>query len=260
MPHAWMAASNKNILYMQTSLIHQPAGVFVDHGGFFSDSHLCRKQTWRENHDVDIADAASRWFGWQLGAGGKESGPLLVALQTRMDSSLRHYYPAAASESDKVVHTLRLLSKYLQCERQILIRPHPFERNLFTSDFETATRNQWRKCWELDLKDTLAERLPQCSALVTVNSTCASEATLLGIPTATLGLSAFTGSGVTLECSENPSRLQELASWHPDMKKCTSYAKAVLGRHFLPYDAQGATSAEFDAWLQRATTPLAMPA
>jgi len=119
--------------------------------------------------------------------------------------------------------------------------------------FETG--GIWRDDWQMDDSSSFSERLPACSALVTINSTCASEAALLGIPTATLGTGAFTGSGVTLECALDPSKLATLFSFQPDLHRCRAYCSAILGRHFLPYGiVRDRNCLEFEHWLAKSKT------
>lgn len=243
--HSWLTKEKQNVLHVENALISQPAGLFVDHGGFFSNSNLCRKQTWKQTYShANPEFLARRDFGWSAFAGGNPAGPVLVALQCRGDCNLKTEFPLGAGAPDKVIRTLELLKKHLPQDRPVLVRPHPRERAAFENG------GVWRGDWTLDVEGTFAARLPKCSALVTVNSTCASEASLLGIPAATLGTGAFTGSGVTLECATAPERLAQLSSFIPDLHRCRAYANAILGRHFLPYDLQrDRPCLELESWL-----------
>jgi len=205
------------------------AGVFVDHRGFFSQSNLCQRKTWTGSYWCNPEFIAKRDFGWNAFSGESPHGPVLVALQCRTDCNVKMEFPAAKDAADKIVAALELLERYLPRGKRILIRPHPRERTRF------ETGGIWRDDWQMDDSSSFSERLPACSALVTINSTCASEAALLGVPTATLGTGAFTGSGVTLECALDPSKLATLFSFQPDLHRCRAYCSAILGRHFLPY-------------------------
>lgn len=242
-PQDWMQQHGWNVLHIENSLICQSAGVFVDRGGFFSRSNLCVQQSWRDNHRYSLEWVARRWFGWEYGFRGAPDGPVLVALQNRKDCNLNTEFPLGTAATDKVVEALRLLEQHLP-DVPTLIRPHPSER----ADFDHG--GIWRPNWTLDTAGSLAERLPQCRALVTVNSTCASEATLSGVPVAVLGTGAFTGSGAVLECHGDVSRLNGLFD-APGMEARRAYASAVLSRHFLPYDLTGKrVCREFDDWLK----------
>lgn len=250
-PHAWLTERQQNVLHVENTLLSQRTGIFADHGGFFSNSNLCRKQTWRERYPHAQPEFfAKREFGWKAFSGGDPQGPVLVALQNRPDCNLRLEYPLAEGARDKVVRTLELLREHLPTGRPVLVRPHPRER----ADFKDG--GVWRDDWRLDMEGAFAERLPQCSALVTVNSTCASEAALLGVPTATLGTGAFSGSGVTLECAQAPALLAGLADFQPDLERCRAYTCAILGRHFIPYSIKGDRPClEFESWLRACHLP-----
>jgi len=244
--------SGKNVLWVSNSLINPASGVFVDGGGYFTESNLCTKKTWTHKHNADISRVAMG-LGWKPFAGGSPQGPVLVTMQVRDDMALRHFFPLGKNSGDLSIAFLRILQKYLPRGKQILIRPHPNEVKRST----WKNGDVWREDWELDIGGTLAERLPQCSALVTVNSTCASEAAMLGIPIATLGLGSFTGSGATFECHEAPSRLTNFFNWSPCLDRCVDYVAALIGRHYLPYDAVEASSEEFNQWLFQASTAAA---
>lgn len=243
-PSEWMRKHGRNVLYIENSLIDQSAGIFVDHGGFFSHSRLCRDQTWNDGHRYSLEWFAKKRFGWTLRTPGNLNGPILVALQNRQDCNINLEFPAAKDASDKVVFCLQLLAEHLPREVPVLIRPHPSER----SKFETG--GVWRDEWQIDQTGSFAGRLLECRALVTVNSTCASEATLTGMPVATLGTGAFTGSGATWECAHDPARLTAMMDQPINETARAAYASAVLARHFLPYDLQqDRFCREFEDWL-----------
>jgi hypothetical protein len=248
-PQDWMASHGRNVLHVDNSLINQAAGVFVDRGGFFSRSNLNRKQVWKEGHRYSLKFIARKWFGWEHGLKGNQNGPVLVALQCRRDCNLQTEFPLAAGCDDSVLQTLRLLERHLP-DVPALIRPHPRER----ADFDS--QGIWRSNWRMDMEGSFTQRLPQCRALVTVNSTCATEACLTGMPIAVLGTGTFTGSGAVLECHEDASRLVNLFG-QLDMGARAKYAAAVLSSHFLPYDLKATRDCrEFDDWLRECISPL----
>jgi len=246
MPHSWLTKDSKNVLFLDNSLISQKAGIFVDSEGFFSKSSLKVNRTWSQPKEANIRFIANRDFNWSLFSKGSADGPILVALQLRTDCNVHFEFPLAKKHPDKVVATLELLKQHLPRGRKILIRPHPRE----SSDFDMG--GVWRDDWRLSFGGSFAEILPKCSALVSVNSTCISEAALLGLPIASLGDGAFSGSGISLECSSEPEKLMGLFDFTPDIRDCANYCKSVLSNHFIPYDVkEGRIVSEFDIWLDR---------
>jgi len=246
MPHSWLTKEPKNILFIDNSLISQKAGIFVDSEGFFSNSALKTNRSWEQPPNVNLGFIAQRDFKWELFSGGCVDGPILVALQLRIDCNVHFEFPLAKHHTDKVVATLELLKQHLPRGRKILIRPHPREG----ADFDLG--GVWRDDWRLSFGGSFADILPKCSALVSVNSTCISEAALLGLPIASLGTGAFSGSGVSLECSAEPEKLLGLLDFTPDLRACANYCKAVLSHHFIPYDVKEDRKVrEFNVWLDR---------
>jgi len=244
MPHAWTQRWENNVLHIENSLLAQSAGAFVDAGGFFSKSNLCLQQHWQNDYKTDLQGFAKRHFNWEAFSGGNPNGPVLVALQCRNDCNVNFEYPASP-KGDKVAFTIEKVLEYLPRHNPILIRPHPRERHLFEGQTPPPGCD-----WSMG--GTLSEILPTCSALVTVNSTCASEACLLGMPVATLGTGAFTGSGATFECYSDLSRLAHFFSHRNNLEAQKRYCSAILGAHFLPYRHGFEPSCpEFDLWLAR---------
>jgi hypothetical protein len=246
--HDWMKSTGNNILYVDNSLISQKAGIFIDNGGFFSNSNLNVKKSWLLEGNPHLAFIAKRDFNWELLKGPNLQGPVLVALQLRDDCNVNFEFPLAENEQDKVVASLKILKKHLPRGRKILVRPHPREWDNFSCN------GVWRDDWEISQGGPFYPLLEQCSALVSVNSTCVSEAALLGIPTATLGRGAFSSAGFTLDCSEKPERLSGLLDFSPPTDRALAYCAAVLSHNFIPYDvAEGRQVLEFERWLQAAS-------
>ncbi len=243
MPHKWTSSQGVNVLHMDNSLIAQKKGCFVDARGFFSESNLRHRDS---DNEAPCEQIAQDWLGWTAFSGGDPDGPVLVALQHRRDCNINFEFPLAPRGDDKVIFTLEVLKKHLPKGLYVWVRPHPRERELF-AERETLPDN-W--VWAMD--GTLAEVLPKCSALVTVNSTCATEACLLGLPVAVLGTGAFTGSGAVEECHQDFSKLQDILAFKPDKNAQRAYVSKVLGRHTLPYDAPDTLeNVEVDLWLDR---------
>lgn len=247
---AWMTQCRNNVLYIENSLLWQRCGIFVDHRGFFSNSNLCQLRTWEQRYDVDLDAFTTKNFGWCAMAGGTPDGPVLVCLQSSLDSNLQQQFHLGCAYKDKVEATIDLLRHHLPRGRKVIIRPNP---RFIDAWHERVASYTLRDDWTVDWAGTFHNLLPKCSALVTVNSTCASEATTLGIPVATLGTGAFTGSGATLECAVQPAILRGLFDWRPDPEKCRRYGEAILGRHFLPYaKADDTPNIELESWLEAA--------
>ena len=250
MPHSWMVKRKKNILFVDNSLIAQRSGMFVDNRGLFSQSHIAKESkglSWLKDgkRETDYVKLCAP-FKWVPFGGGDPSGPILVCLQCRNDATLKYEFPLAAKEPDKVVATLQILKQHLPKGRKILIRPHPRERGCF------ETGGVWRPDWHLDMEGSFSERLPQCSALVAVNSTCLTEAALLGIPSAALGTGTFTGNSIALDCSANPALLGALDLVNPRQDNLKGYISAMMTDHFMPYDGSR-TCGEFERWLETAS-------
>jgi hypothetical protein len=245
MPHNWMRKWGGNILFVENSLLCQRAGIFIDSGGFFSRSNLCRLRTWEQEYAVDLDAFTRKNFQWGAMAGGDGYGPVLVCLQSGKDSNMIQQFPLGDGADDRLERTLDILREHLPRGRRVVIRPNP----RFLDEWNAKER-VLRDDWTVSYAGNFHSILPDFSALVSVNSTCVSEAITLGMPVATLGIGAFTGSGATMDCSRDPATLQNLPEWYPDGQRCERYAKAVLGRHFMPYDvADDANSVEFDLWL-----------
>lgn len=247
MPHWWMRRWGGNILFVENSLLKQRAGAFVDHGGYFANSNLCRRRTWEQDHPVNLDAFTREWFDWGAMAYKQHEGPVLVCLQNSLDCNITQQFPYAEKRKDKTNAFLELLYNHLPRGRQIIIRPNP----RFIEDWN-AVKDEvtWRDDWTLDFEGNFHAILPKFSALIVVNSTCASEAATFGMPVAVMGTGAWSGSGAVYECADDPSRLASFYDWEPDPDKCTRYAQAVIGRHFMAYDSEiDMPNVELERWL-----------
>jgi hypothetical protein len=131
-------------------------------------------------------------------------------------------------------------------DANLLIRPHPRERKLFDGH---PLRDSFQ--WSMD--GDLSAILPNCSSVITVNSTVATEACLFGVKAAVFGTGTFTGSGAVYEFDGDFERLLSfLKVGAIDAEKQKRYCEAVLGAHFLPYKGtDGSKCPEFERWLAR---------
>lgn len=247
MTDKWMKWHGENVLYIENSLLHQPSGIFIDHGGFFSNSNLRKQRSWELPSFCDLEGFTTRNFGWRAMDGGNANGPILVALQRSSDSNMQQEFPLGASHQDRTGAFIQLLKSHLPLGKKVTVRPNP----RFLKEWnEGLPSYDLPKDWEVNHEGKFYEVLPKCSALVTVNSTCANEAVTLGVPVAVLGTGNFTGSGAVLECHEKPENLQCLSDYTPDYGRCLDYSRAILARHFLPYQKRDDdTNPQLELWL-----------
>lgn len=245
MPHSWTSSVGNNVLHVENSLLAQRSGSFVDSRGFFSQSSLCQEKHWSRSFNVDCEDFASKHLRAKAFAGGDKNGPVLFALQCRNDCNINFEFPIAP-RGDRVEWVINSIMNMIPTNTNLLIRPHPRERSLFEKH---PARDKFT--WSMD--GDMNSLLPKCSSVITVNSTTASEACLLGLPTAVLGTGAFTGSGAVFECHKDFTRLlQFLSNPVADIEAQKRYCEAILGAHFLPYKGtENASCSEFDRWLER---------
>lgn len=247
LPHSWLTKDGKNVLFIENSLLHQGAGIFVDHGGFYSKSNLCREKTWQNIHEVDLGKFTKRFFKWEPGQGGSPDGPILVCLQNALDANLRQEFPLGNGHEDRLKVSIEVINKHLPRKTEVILRPSPRFLDWWK---EHSASYPIRPEWKVDWSGKFVDVVVGCRAMVTVNSTCASEAATLGIPVATLGTGAFTGSGVSLECAHHPERLRDILDWEPPSNAGFRFGSAILGRHFMAYHDPRSTE-EFERWLER---------
>jgi hypothetical protein len=238
MPQSWYGRKRKNVLYLENGLLCQRAGVWIDAGGWFAGSALCRERHFAATPASAELERLERIahdrFRWRLFGGGDPRGPILFAVQAEGDAPCRYHFPARDPALGVLTSALRLLAEHLPT-RPIVIRPHPRFRDQWEGSRDRIIPHL-RRTWSVEASPDVYATLRHCSALVTVNSTLATEALCLGLPVATLGEGAYTGSGATLECARDPGRLAALPAWRPDLRAVTGYLCAVL-RHQLPYAA-----------------------
>ena len=244
MSQDWMTKDRKNILFVENSLISQRSGMFIDSQGFYTNSSLNKERHWGKKEKFDLKSFALKNFGWNFHQGGDTEGPILIALQCKQDANLRYNYPLNLSKENPNETTLFLAKQYLPSHISVIVRPHPREPELDIPNFNLPPN------WRVESKGKFSDILTKVRALVTVNSTCASEATLLGVPVATLGVGAFSGADISLECAHNPERLAELLMYQPNLDAHSQYAAAVLSHHFIPYNSELERYVpEFERWL-----------
>ena len=265
--HAQYIGNGRNVLFLENGLLRQRYGVIVDHRGFFADSALCRD---REFDQIPEPDELTRLFDhikreWKIDYGvasGDPSGPILIILQVHNDAPLRGpYYPTRAGAEDANLVTLTHCARYLPADKAVIVRPHPRDLawwNAHQADAAAVIPPHWT----IDTAGTdVYAAIARSSALITVNSTVATEALCWHLPVAVLGRSWFTGSDAVLDCSGDPSKLSVLATFRPDPDAITRYLCAIL-RHTLPYAStpdQISGCASVNVWMdkvQKDITPI----
>ena len=239
-----------NALFIENGLINQSAGFYLDRTGYAADSQIRKERLWEtvvEEHDKRRLAAAVKGWGWELGQSCDPSGPIIVALQRRLDTGCYRFFPKNPVKQDPVAGLLEYCSKYLPKDRKVLIRPHPRYKPEWENKRREYVANYFQPNWEVNLDGGIYPLLLTASALVTVNSTVASEALALNLPIATLGESVWTGSGATLECAQEPDKLAVVLEHKPDMERRMSMQSAILRRQ-VPY-GNGAAFAQHPAYL-----------
>lgn len=256
MPHSRFVEAKRNVLFIENGTLSQRTGAFLDAGGFWTHSDFVRERAWEvEPTDAERAALAAhvkRCFGWEMFAGGDPGGPVLLALQTQGDAPCRYYYPTAQG-GDPIAMSLWLCREHLPRAQRVWVRPHPGGRKQFFDNW--SYYKQWvaGRSWLVDESPNVYEKLPQARALVTANSTLATEAQALGLPIATLGHGTFTGSGTVLECADEPARLAGVLDDKPDLEARWRFLSAVK-RLQLPYHAGPAKLSGHPAlrrWVER---------
>lgn len=242
MSHAWLQREKQNVLHFDNALISQRRGVFVDHRGLFAHSNLSINRVndafWEANF------YARREFGWRAFEEGDASGAILVCLQCECDSSVVQGFLPGQSGSNRTHEFLKLIKQYLPA-KQVIVRTHPREpiANLPVNCIDPA--------WTWTCDGAFHSVLPHCRAVVTINSTCAHEAVLAGVPVATVGTGTFTGWGVTLECADDITKLSHLAGWRAPQDRARAYVSRAMTRHFLPYDVtESRYNGELQSWME----------
>lgn len=249
------ATANTNTLFMENAIPGQWNAVWIDDEGWFSYSRLCKEREYERTATTsEIAELqfiCKRYFGWRMFQGGAEAGPILYAVQKDRDMPALFCFPNVQPGMDRIESGLYLLQKYCP-DRRVAVRPHPRCPGEWSRGKERYEK-QFRADWTVDHSKNVYHTLTGCSALVTVNSTLAFEAALLGIRVATLGESVFTGSGAWLECGEDPSKLQELFTYERDEEKILNLMGACV-RHRLYYNStaeQILQNESFRRWISK---------
>ena len=244
-----------NTLFIENGLLSQRNNISIFTEGYFADSDLCINREYEQpatQPEVRQIYAIVRdRFGWDMFAGGDPAGPILYAIQRSSDMPCQFYFPGNNMGYDSIEAGLRIAARHLNKE-VVWIRPHPRFHNEWDM-LEPKYRSYFGPGWSVHKDGSIYDLLPKCSALITINSTVATEALSLGLPVATLGHSTYTGAHVTWECADNTDLLH-LHRYHtPNRAAVWNYLAAVL-RHQLPVSAspqQIANNVSFRRWIER---------
>jgi hypothetical protein len=235
--HRRYALNHPAVLFVENGLLCQSWGAYVDStpGGYFAHSSIVGAREFEAAPDEwpQVLAHCRQYLG--LGPGDYDpAGPVLIALQTERDAPLLHYAPRWDQQIPAAAWLLRAADKYLKAGVAAVIRPHPRAPDL--DAVLKAAGEAVRPDWRVDATGTASDAIRRASAVVTINSTVATEALVTGIPVACLGHGAFTRSTAVLECGDAPERLAHLADWRPDTAAVQGYLCAVW-RHLVPYSA-----------------------
>jgi hypothetical protein len=222
-------ANGKNVLFVENGLYHQNSGVYCDDNGYFSDSSISKSRLYEEiptnEQIVELKDHTKRYLKVNYNHKYKydPNGPILVCLQLNRDASMLHHFPLC-KHNKRNEEFIKLCIKNLPPHKEVILRVHP-------RDGKKNNRYKIPRHWRQEGGGRFLDVAKKCSALVVVNSTCATEGLCLGIPTATFGQAAFYGSNVTLDCSTKPENAQKILDFQPEWKDIDGYLCAILKHH-----------------------------
>ncbi|HIJ10495.1 TPA: hypothetical protein HA278_00430 [Candidatus Woesearchaeota archaeon] len=256
-PTEWYNTNYRNTLYLENGLFCQRGQFWIDSRGKFSFSKLCECQEYFDTVSVDemarIHQLAHDRFKWNLFEGYDNScEPYMFALQRGIDAPARLDFPLRNKKLKTNGTALEIISEHFP-DLPIIWRGHPRFPDVL-KNLMPHLKKCWRSNWSIDTSKDCYKTLKNCRGLITINSTLATETLFLGIPVATLGRSAFTGSNVTLECHDDPSKLSKITKFVPDQDRILNYLGAVM-RHQLPTTSTHkdiSEHREFQIWAQRA--------
>jgi len=231
---------SRNVMFLENGLLSQRANFYIDTEGYFDGSTIVRSKEYNHPYTgkeiARVAEIANKRFHWEMGKYEHDhKAPILVCMQMNGDASVRHCFPAAkeAKSSKRNKLFLEILKENNIKGTKYIIRGHPRERgDRRTPEIEGGYPDNWI----VDNSGSLYDVIPRCQAMISINSTCVTEATTYGMPVAVFGRSTFTGSsGVVLDCSKNHDKVQELLHYRPNMESVHRYVCAVM-RHQIAFD------------------------
>jgi hypothetical protein len=252
--HSWIEAQNKNVLFIDNSLLIQNSGIYLDNKGFFSDSNLRKRFDQIEDiqncHIETIHKTIFNKFKYEWFSHETQNNKVLVALQHHLDSNINFQFPFGEKFTDKVEATLCFIKTYLPDSYEVTIRPHPRFLDHWNQNIEKYKKSFWNPQWNIDLSKSAYSQLQEYNYLISVNSTLVQEAICLGIPVATLGVGTFSDHEVTLECATNFNNLSKLNYYKPSQQKCLQYINKVLKYNILHHKDSFEDVVNNEEWLK----------
>jgi len=224
-----LTRGGRKVLFLENGLLGQKQGMYVDDGGYFSDSAIVT-DTAPPSHDEVAAmqRLAGRVTGRPWYCGGNPAGPVLVALQVHGDCSVRYdrYFPGRAGRNPNDALISEVASA-IPAGTPVVVRPHPRERDGWSGSIPDG--------WRVETGGTAAEALSRSRALVCITSTIVSEALAMGVPVCCIGRSAWIGRGCVIEAADARERIPDVLTQPPDEWASICYLCSVM-RHQISYD------------------------
>jgi hypothetical protein len=250
--HSWIESQNKNVLFIDNSLLIQASGIFLDNGGFFSDSNLRKrcseKEEISEQEKEKIKDMVNQKFKQEFLSHQARNNKVLVALQHHLDSNINFQFPFGEKFHDKIEATLCFIKTFLPEKLEVTLRPHPRFLHHWHENVKTYQKSFWNSDWKVDLSKSAYQQLADYQYLVSVNSTLVQEAFCLGMPVATLGVGTFTGHETSLECAQDFKKLSDLESFSPNTENITQYVYKVWKHNVLHHKDSFETVISNEEW------------
>jgi len=240
MPPDWYTDGGRNVLFIENGYLRQRSGVYIDDQGFFINSSIVKGREWvypfsDAEWDQLVDHVESHYDHWHWAMEGNPDGPIFVAIQQKNDAPCKYHFAQRKKDADDPIDLLLYFCHQYLPDREVIVKPHPRFLEEWSEKDSLYKSAYFRKNWSVFEETDACEILTKCSALVTINSTLATEAQFLGIPVAVLGEGLFSKSDTVLDCSKDPEKLAGVLSFKPDLYKSAAYLYAVF-RHHILYD------------------------
>jgi len=231
--------TKRNMLFLENAILDTSRFFYIDDNGYGTSSNIVAQgyntQKYPEEYQKEVFQNLSK-IGWEIGRGYQKDGPILVCLQSRY------------------LDDLSLLTKceqYLPKNREIVIRPHPSQRN----EAKMRLYNEFcdRNGWSMDKIKNVLDSIKQARVLVVNFSTIMYKAMAMDIPVAACMRGFHSGTTAILDCSRNPSLLKHIEDYQIDKEAVKnlicSVHKNSMPRNLNP--EQVLLNTNFANWLKR---------
>ena len=250
LPHSWVLSHNKNVLFLDNSMLHQASGVFLDSEGMFYDSHLAKNVDSTEYDNIEeISDfIKSKLNLTYLGYKRPYNNNILVLMQNNIDSNIRFQYPLLKESNNKMRDTIKMIEPYIS-KYNVHIRPHP----KFLKDWDIY-KPSVPSIWHIDTSKNIYESLCKYDHIIGINSTTIHECIAYGIPTSALGVGSFTNYDVVNDCSSDLNNLNNIEFFTPNEKNINRYITKLYNENFLSYNSDEISvrnNKHFNIWYSR---------